>query len=153
MQSGSDLLGTLAMGSYVESGNGKFDPQIGGSLAGQYDVLNANSPASSHGSGIQISLFNNFQPQVGDKFDILRTQTPGPVGFRSLAPFLLPPLPKGEFWGKTNFGSFFELSVRQLLPPGPVVSSPEPGSLLLTGFGLAWLVAWRWRKQAQKAKN
>ncbi len=137
--------GTLTLGSYAQGGNGRLSFNIGGLLPGtQYDVLKVNGPISINGGSVQVSLANNFQPKVGDKFNILT----GQIQRISLSsPISLPPLPSGEFWGRANFGSFFELSVQQVQPP--VVGSPEPGSFLLIGSGFAWLVGRQWRKHAR----
>lgn len=137
-------VGALTLASYTQSGNGRLDFRIGGSLAGQYDVVKVNGPISINGGSIAVSLINNFQPKVGHKFDILT----GQIQRISLSsPISLPPLPTGQFWGRANLGSLFELSVQQVQPP--VVGSPEPSSLLLLGPGFAWLMGRQWRKHAR----
>lgn len=133
---------TLTLGSYVQNGAGRLELGIGGLLPGsQYDQLKVNRPISINGGSIVVSLVNNFQPKVGDKFDILT----GQIQRISLSsPISLPPLPNGEFWGRANFGRFFELSVQQVQPP-PVVGSPEPCSSFLVAAGLVWLIGLRWK--------
>jgi hypothetical protein len=141
--------GTLTLASYVQSGTGRLQIGIGGLLPGsQYDQLKVNGPISINGGSIVVSLINNFQPKVGDKFEILR----GDILRISLtSPISLPALPEGQFWGRANFGSFFELSIRQVQPP--VVGSPEPSSLLVLGSSLAWLVGWQWKRRAEMVRH
>jgi hypothetical protein len=88
---------------------------------------------------VNVSLINNFTPNVGDKFDILRGDriTLGQVNFS------LPSLPAGETWLTGIVGNFFQLSVAQAQ-----VSAPEPNRLLVLGLGVAWLVLWQWKRRA-----
>jgi hypothetical protein len=131
--------GTLTLASYTQGAGGRLDFRIGGLLAGtQYDVLKVNGPVTLNGT-VNVSLINNFTPNVGDKFDILRGDriTLGQVNFS------LPSLPAGETWLTGIVGNFFQLSVAQAQ-----VSAPEPNRLLVMGLGLAWLLLWQWKRRA-----
>jgi hypothetical protein len=135
--------GTLTLASYTQGAGGRLDFRIGGLLGGtQYDVLKVNGPVSLNGT-INVSLINNFTPNVGDKFDILRGDriTLGQVNFS------LPSLPAGETWLTGIVGNFFQLSVAQAQ-----VSAPEPNRLLVMGLGVAWLVLWQWKWRAAGVK-
>jgi hypothetical protein len=135
--------GTLTLASYTQGAGGRLDFRIGGLLAGtQYDVLKVNGSVSLNGT-INVSLINNFTPNVGDKFDILRGDriTLGQVNFS------LPSLPAGETWLTGIVGNFFQLSVAQAQ-----VSAPEPSRLLVMGLGVAWLVLWQWKRRAARVK-
>ncbi|HET9963299.1 MAG TPA: hypothetical protein VFQ34_13240 [Nitrospiraceae bacterium] len=128
--------GTLMLASYTQGTNGRLDFRIGGLLAGtQYDVLRINGPVTLNGT-VQVSLTNNFQPNVGDRFNILRSDriTLGQVNFS------LPSLPSRETWLTNIVGNLFELSVAQAH-----VSAPEPNRLLLMLLGVMWLMVWQWR--------
>jgi hypothetical protein len=133
--------GMLTLASYAQRGTGRLDFRIGGLLAGsQYDVLKVNGPVTITGGSIHISLVNNFQPNVGDKFEILRGDRISIVLSESPS---LPPLREGEFWRFTNLGNVFQLAVGQAQ-----VSAPEPSRLLVMGLGLAWLILWQWKRRA-----
>lgn len=138
-------IGKLNVGGYTQAANGALNFMIGQHQGiPLYTALNVTGPISILGGTISVSLNPGFVPKVGDKFDILT----GQIQRISLtSPISLPPLPAGQFWGRANFGSFFELSVQQVQPP--VVGSPEPGSFLLMGSGFAWLVGRQWRKHAR----
>jgi hypothetical protein len=130
--------GTLTLASYTQGANGRLDFRIGGLLVGtQYDFVRVNGPVTLNGT-VQVSLINNFQPNIGDKFDILRGDriTLGQVNFS------LPSLSSGETWFTGIVGNFFELSVAQAQ-----ISAPEPSPLLVMALGVAWLVGWHWKRR------
>ncbi|MBX3121012.1 MAG: hypothetical protein KF784_18285 [Fimbriimonadaceae bacterium] len=134
--------GKLNVGGYTQAANGALNFMIGQHQGLRvYTALNVSGPISILGGTISVSLNTGFVPKVGDKFNILT----GQIQRISLSsPISLPPLPAGQFWGRANFGSFFELSVRQV--QSPVLGSPEPGSFLLFCSGSAWLVGRYGRK-------
>jgi hypothetical protein len=144
VQPGSTVMpGTLTLASYTQGVNGRLDFKIGGLLAGsQYDVLRVTGPVSLSGT-LSATLINNFQPNIGDKFSILRGDriTIGQLNFS------LPGLPSGASWLTGIVGDFFTLSVVHAQ-----VSAPEPQSLLLVGVGFAWLIAWQWKRQLAGSK-
>lgn len=145
VQPGSEHPGTLTVfGDYTQGVNGRLDLQIGGSGQGSYDVLKVSGPVSLHGS-LFVSLIDGFVPKVDDKFNLI-TGSSFDVGVRQIS---LPRLLAGMDWLTSFAGGAYNLTVRQV-----VVGAPEPSSLLLSGFGFAWLVGWGWRKQQnRKATN
>jgi hypothetical protein len=123
--------GTLTLASYTQAAGGRLDFKIGGYVAGiDYDVLKVTGPVSLSGS-VQVTLLNGFQPNVGDKFDLLRGDrlTLGSLLFTSDGPSLT-----GLLAGITSL-SFVQGHV----------GAPEPSRLLIMGLGFAWLVLWQCR--------
>lgn len=136
------------VGGYSQGVNGRLDLKIGGLKAGsQYSVLSVFGPVSLRGS-LFVSLVDGFVPQVGNKFNLI-TGSRIDVGLRQIS---LQRLPDGTDWLTSFAGGVFELTVRQVPLPGS--GAPEPNTLLLAGFGFAWLVWRQWRKrQIQNATN
>ena len=142
VQPGSSVLpGTLTLASYTQGAEAGLHLKIGGLLAGsQYDVLKVAGPVSLHGF-LSVSLIDGFVPKLGNEFNLI-TGSSFDVGVRQVS---LPRLLAGMDWLTSFAGGVYNLTVRQV-----VVSAPEPSSLLLSGFGFAWLVGWRWRRQQNR---
>lgn len=63
--------GTLTIsGDYSSHGSSELDIELGGTSAGQYDVLNIGGTATLNGT-LNILLINAYEPQQGDKFTII----------------------------------------------------------------------------------
>lgn len=69
--------GTLALaGNYTQSTTGTLKIELGGTSAGQYDVLTVGGTASLDGV-LEASLVNGYMPNNGDTFVILTCSTLG----------------------------------------------------------------------------
>lgn len=91
-------------GDYTQESTGVLEIQLGGTTAGtQYDQLTVTGMASMAGT-LNVSLINDFEPQVDDSFTIL------PYGTRS-GGFTTLNLPEGYRWGIDYGYSGLTLSV------------------------------------------
>lgn len=91
-------------GDYTQESTGALEIQLGGTTAGtQYDQLTVTGMASMAGT-LNVSLINDFEPQVDDSFTIL------PYGTRSDG-FSTLNLPEGYRWGIDYGYSGLTLSV------------------------------------------
>jgi hypothetical protein len=156
IQPGTASPGVLALtGGLTQGVNGRLDFKIGGLLAGsQYDVLRVTGGSLTLSGTLSASLIDGFKPGLGNRFDLL-TCTQGCSGLTGGSLFSrlsLPSLSSGLAWitGFTNIGDgvAFSLSV-----VSPVVSAPEPATLLVVGSGFVGVVTWRRRRRKQCAER
>ncbi|NEQ67422.1 MAG: hypothetical protein F6K21_18315 [Symploca sp. SIO2D2] len=64
-------VGTLDLnGDYTQTGNGLLNIELGGDTAGEFDQLLISGTASLAGT-LNVSLVNNYTPEIGDSFEVL----------------------------------------------------------------------------------
>ncbi|NOZ10723.1 MAG: filamentous hemagglutinin N-terminal domain-containing protein [Gammaproteobacteria bacterium] len=61
-------------------GTGTLNIELGGTGAGQFDVLNVPSGSAAINGTLNIALINGFTPNVGDTFDIVTAASLGGLG-------------------------------------------------------------------------
>ena len=139
-------------GSYTQSGLGTYAVEIGGSSAGQYDVLNVSGSAFLDGI-LDVSLFDLggglFTPHLGDYFDILTADgLLGTFSSLSFAALTDPSLSWNIDYINDGVGGIADM-VRLSIASNavsPPVPEPEAYAMLLAGLGLMAFVMRR-RKQ------
>ncbi len=95
-------------GTLVELPGSALTMEIGGTAAGQYDVIAVNGSAALGGT-LHVSLTDGFVPQTGDSFTLLTATTPLTGDFASLD---LPDLSaSGLSWQVTTTGTAVVLEV------------------------------------------
>ncbi|MFI5458602.1 MAG: beta strand repeat-containing protein, partial [Isosphaerales bacterium] len=68
---GTGSVGLLTInGNYTQTASGSLNVELGGTTAGSSDQLAVSGPASLDGT-LNVSLINNFQPAVGNTFQVL----------------------------------------------------------------------------------
>ena len=135
--------GTLTVnGTFSSSGNLLFE--IGGVGSGQYDVLNINGAANFDGGDVIFDFLSTYKQMVGDSWDFLLADNI--TGWDTLS-FTEIGLQYGVRWEVLPSGTGEMLLITPENGPGYYV--PEPSILLLLGFGLAGLAAFR--KKFRKA--
>ena len=134
--------GTLAIGGNFHQGaGGRFAAELGGTGAGQFDVLDVSGTASLGGT-LELSLVDNYLGTVGDRFNLIHAgvltgsfaaiQVPG--GY-ALSPTYLPTIMSvnmdtvGSVLGTTVLGASMNSVVREMSQLGF-------GGLSFPGFGL-----------------
>ncbi len=85
---------------------------------------------------LRVSLFGDYQPTVGDRFDLVDA---GEILVGADAGFVLPTLNAGLVWDTSAFATSGSLTVAAI---------PEPGTLALLALGGTWLLARRLRSRA-----
>ena len=71
--SGAGLLNLV--GNYTSTADAEFNIELGGNAAGtEYDVFNISNDATINGS-LNVSLINNFTPELGQRFEVVRYDT------------------------------------------------------------------------------
>jgi hypothetical protein len=156
IQPGTVRPGVLTLaGGLTQGFNGRLDFKIGGLLAGsQYDVLRVTGGSLTLNGTLSASLIDGFKPRLGNRFDLLTCiqGCSGLAGGSLFTRLSLPSLSSGLAWvtGLTGIddGIAFSLSV-----VSPVVSAPEPTTLLLVGFGFVGLMAWRRKRRDQHVEG
>jgi hypothetical protein len=104
---------------------GTFAVDLGGTSAGDHDLLDVTGAATLGGT-LKVALLGGFKPVLGDAFDIILAD--GITG--TFASMLLPTLSDGLFFKTINGGNFFRLEVAAV---------PLPAPALLLGGGVAVL--------------
>jgi hypothetical protein len=122
-------LGTLTInGNLQSSGNLLFN--IGGSGAGQFDVLAIHGKAFLNGGTVGFN-FVNFTPVVGNSWDFLSAEAIS--GWETLH----------FFFSSSNPDLTYAFNYSNGVETLRIVSVPEPSSLLLSVLGLGGLALWR----------
>ncbi len=119
-------------GNYTQTSLGTFDVELGGHTVGiNYSHLTVGGNATLDGT-LDVSLINNFQPQVGDQFNILDYGGTRTGTFATLAS-----LPSGLGYNVLYQDSLQDIVITITKVPPPV---PGPDSLLVLGLGLGGVV-------------
>ena len=123
-------------GAYHQDENGTLFMEIAGLTAGAgYDVLNVSRTAYLDGT-LEIVFLNDFTPEYGDEFDLLKAD----VLSGTFDTLLLPDLDGGLFW-RTGY---IHIDGAQDVFRASVV--PIPASVWLFGSGLG-LLGWLRRRR------
>ena len=118
-------------GQYIQQ-DGELELEIGGSNAGEYDVLDASQGAQFLGGTIRIVLLNNFVAVNGTRFDFF-----GSSGLNFFDPSL-------SIIDETGLGLVFNFSTGAATIGAPV---PLPPTAPLFALGCFGLLGIGWRRQ------
>lgn len=117
-------------GDYTQGSHAALSIEIAGTQAGvDHDLLSVGGTAQLSGL-LEVSLLDGFDPQVGDRFDLLDASAIS-GGF---ADVVLPALSAGLSWDDSALYSIGSLSI-----------VPEPSSTVLMGLGAVMLLFRRLR--------
>lgn len=129
--------GTLHIQGDLTVKGGVLELQVGGTGAGQHDVLAIDGSLTFTGGTIQLAFIDGFLPQAGDSFTLLQATS---LQGLSLASFSVSGLAPGFQYSVGSSGGL--LSVTALNNAAAV---PEPGAGLMALAGLATLALRRRR--------
>ncbi len=106
--------GTLTVdGNFTPHSSGRLAIELGGKAAGQFDVLQVIGVANLAGT-VDVSLVNNFVPQVGDMFTII-TST---VGLGNQGGITLDPADVPFYQLMVNAGAAGNAMLKVIAAPG-----------------------------------
>ncbi len=118
-------------GALTLGGGASMLMQLGGTERGDgYDAILVGGKLSLSGP-LEVELYDGFQPQLGDSFDLFDWGTLSGE-FSSIT---LPDLGGGLYWDASKF-----------YVTGSLTAVPEPGGIMLLICGALALVLWRRRK-------
>ena len=91
------------LSDYVQGANATLNIDLGGTVAGNtYDQVTVGDDVTSLDGTLNVSLLNDFAPEIGDSFTVLL-----PDGSLSgtFATVNLPELPEGRIWDDVSYSS------------------------------------------------
>ena len=125
------------VGDYTQTSGGYLNIEIGGYIAGtDFDQLTVSGNANLNGA-LNVSLINNFDPQIGDSFPVLVGSSTGAFSSTNL-----PALHPGREWdvvyGSTTLNvvqAHSTTTITSDTPDPSVVGQPVPVNFTVTSGG------------------